>query len=460
MNTPPAGKWWVPRNYQSLALEFLSERPRANLYAEMGLGKTATMLHHIRSFGWRDVLIVAPKRVCEEVWPQEAQKWELFRGLEVASITGDEAERMAHALSLPRIACMNYESVDWLVDYLGENWPFTTVIADESTRLQGLRMRKGSKRAAALASVAFQKVERWYNLSGLPAPNGLGSLWGPQWYIDAGEALGRSFGAFEQRWFYRDVTARSPYADKKPFPHAQKEIEQRIRPKTLALRTEDWFDVAAPIENVIEVELPESAREKYRTMERQFYAEVEGGTVIASNAAVKSGKLLQLASGAVYHSKDQWSWVHDAKIEALRSIVTETGANLLVVYQYVSEAERIEKAFPQAVDIRQRKAIERWNDGEIPMLLAHPKSAGHGLNLQFGGHHIVFFSPTWDLELYAQVLERIGPVRQLQAGFNRAVFVHHILSRQTIDRVVKLRRESKAGIMELLLQAMANDRGG
>jgi len=126
----------------------------------------------------------------------------------------------------------------------------------------------------------------------------------------------------------------------------------------------------------------------------------------------------------------------------------------------VSEAERIEKAFPQAVDIRQRKAIERWNDGEIPMLLAHPKSAGHGLNLQFGGHHIVFFSPTWDLELYAQVLERIGPVRQLQAGFNRAVFVHHILARQTIDRVVKLRRESKAGIMELLLQAMANDRGG
>lgn len=453
----PTNRPWEPRPYQALALDFLARTPRANLYADMGLGKTSTCLELVRRLDLDDVLVLAPKRVAHEVWPVERTKWAPFGNLDIAAIQGLPGERHALlTLARPRIATINYDQLLWLVEWFGSRWPFKTIIADESTRLKGLRMVKGTKRSKALSEVAFDKVERWINLTGLPNPNGLPDLWGPQWFIDGGAALGRSYEAFTGRWCYFEATGgRGPYKKLKMFPHAQAEIEARMRPSTLSVRAKDWFDLEEPLENTVYVSLEGKARAHYKTMERNFYATLAEGLVTAANCAVKSGKLIQMASGAVYHAEDQWAPIHDEKIEGLRSIVAETnGANLFVVYQFIHERERILAEFPKAVDIKTPGAIVRWNKGEIRMLLCHPKSAGHGLNLQDGGHHIVYFSPTWDLELHAQVLERIGPVRQLQSGYDRPVYVHHLIARGTIDEVVKKRREDKADVVDALLEAM------
>jgi SNF2 family DNA or RNA helicase len=323
--------------------------------------------------------------------------------------------------------------------------------------LKGFRLRYSTKRSKALARFAH-RTDRWINLTGTPSPKGLTDLWGPQWFVDGGAALGRSYTDFENRWFYRQARGRTQYQEIKAHDWAQQDIENRLRKTTLSIRAKDWFDIKEPIENIVWVELPPAVRTQYKQMERHFYSEFERGAVTAANCAVKVTKLLQIVSGAVYHGDGAASWVHDAKIEGLKSIVEETaGANLLVVYQFVSELNRLVHAFPKAVDIRDAGAIEQWNAGDVRMLLCHPASAGHGLNLQDGGHHIVYFTPTWDLELYAQVLERIGPVRQMQSGYDRPVYVHHILARATVDTLVKTRREGKATLMELLLDALRGE---
>jgi len=446
---------FTPRSYQTIAKDFLKSTPRANLYADMGLGKTATILWLIEELDLDDVLIVAPKRVIENVWPQESELWDEFRGLNVHSIMGTDLERKRHLLSLPRVSCINYDNILWLMSHI-EDWPFKTVICDESTRLKGFRTTQGTKRSQALAKVAHVKVQRWINLTGTPNPNGYGDLWGQQWFVDGGQAMGRSFSACLQRWFYMDPLRKGHYRKVHMLPGAQKEIDARLKPTTLAIRTADWFDLAKPIENVLYVDLPAPARREYARMERQFFAQLEGGVITAANAAVKSNKLLQLANGAVYHQDGRWSWVHDEKIEALRSVIEESGrANILLAYHYVSDVERLREVFPDAVEIREPGAVERWNKGEISLLLAHPKSAGHGLNLQHGGNTIVFFGDDWNLEDHLQILERIGPARQKQSGYDRPVFVHHILARNTLDEVVARRRTSKASLMECLLEAMA-----
>jgi hypothetical protein len=453
---------FTPKPYQGVALDFLKATPRANLFADMGLGKTAVVLSLIREFGLDDVLVVAPLRVAKCVWPAEQHKWNQFQGLGVEWIGGTttvaKTERQIHLLATPRIATINYEILVKMMMELGTSWPFKTVVCDESRRLAGFRIRYSTKRSRALARYAHDRVERWINLTGTPNPNGLTDLWGPQWFIDGGKSLGRTYGDFQDRWFYRSPRRKTPqYAELLPHAHAQKEIEDRMRATTLSIRARDWFDVREPVENVVWIDLPASVRFKYREMERHFYAEFERGVVTAANCAVKVGKLLQIVSGAVYHAQGDPSLVHDEKLEALRSIAVETSANLLIVYQYVSELERIKRWFNDAVDIRDKGAIDAWNRGEISKLCCHPSSAGHGLNLQDGGHHIVFFTPTFDAELYNQVLQRIGPVRQLQSGYDRLVYVHHILARGTIDTAVKTRREGKETLMELLLDHMRGE---
>jgi SNF2 family DNA or RNA helicase len=447
---------FTPRPYQTQALDFLKVTPRANLYAGMGLGKTATILALVKALDLWNVLIIAPKRVTELVWPDEALKWDQFKDLNVEPITGEDSiVRTRHMLAAPRVACINYDNIIWLAALLERRWPFTTVIADESTRLKGLRTEQGAKRASALSTVAFNGVERWINLTATPTANGLLDLWGPQWFVDGGASLGLSYYAYEQRWFYRQAKDKSPYARLKPFNHSQKEIEERIKPTTLSIRTEDWFDIAKPIEHRIYVDLPAETRAEYRRMQRELIAYIESEPITAANAAVKSGKLLQLANGAIYKNDARYIEAHDEKLEALKSIVTETmKANLLVVYHYRSDLARIKNKFKYAVEIRDKDAVARWNKGEIQMLLVHPRSAGHGLNLQHGGHHIVYFGVDWNLEEHVQVLERIGPVRQMQSGFKRSVFVYYILARNSIDDVVMERQESKRDLMESLLTAL------
>jgi len=345
------------------------------------------------------------------------------------------------------------------------------VLVHNCTRLKGLRVSlqtsskgkefvkgQGSVRAKALAQVAFTKVRRWISLTGSPAPNGVVDLYGQQWFIDRGQRLGSSFNAFRDRWF-RSVPTSSGYTQLEPLSFAQKQIEDKLKDCTITVDAKDWFDIKAPIERIVGITLPPKARAIYDRMEKELFAEIETHEVEVFNAGGKSNKCLQIGSGAVYVDTEtkQWVEVHDEKIDALKSIVAETnGEPLLVSYQYIPERERILKAFPKAVMLDKGDKVEKaWCAGKIPMLVVHPASAGHGLNLQDGGRILVDFSTGWNLEYDEQVIERIGPTRQLQSGHDRAVFRYRIVAEDTIEADSVLPRiKSKASVQESLKNAM------
>lgn len=448
---------FTPRAYQRQAVEHLLDTPRCALWAGMGLGKTVSTLSAVDTLQLvdpRPVLVLAPLRVARSTWPDEARKWAHLHRIDVAPVVGNETQRLA-ALALDRpVYATNYEQLPWLIERLGHRWPFGTVIADESTRLKSFRLTQGGKRAQALARVAHKHVDRWINLTGTPSPNGLIDLWGQTWFLDAGGRLGRSFSAFVQRWFR---LSHDGYRYE-PLPFAQEQIQDKLRDLCLTIDPRDHFDLRAPIVNNIYVDLPPRARRLYRDMERELFAQIEQYGVEAFNAASRAIKCLQLANGAAYVDEKavEWRVVHDAKLEALGDIVEEAaGAPVLVAYHFRSDLARLQRAFPQGrVLDQQPQTIADWNAGRIPLLFAHPASAGHGLNLQDGGNTLVFFGHWWNLEERTQIVERIGPVRQAQAGHDRPVFIHNIIARDTVDELVIARTESKRSVQDTLLEAL------
>lgn len=457
-------KTFVPRPWQPPMIEHMLTNPRCAVWAKMGAGKTASTLAAAKSFGMFDafpVLILGPKRVARNVWPSEPQAWSDFQHLRVVSIEGTQTERFAALAQKSDFYSINYEQLPWLVNHLGiKNWPFKTIIADEATRLKGFRLRQGGQRTAALAKI-MPRVERFVELTGTPSPNGLKDLWGQFWFLDGGERLGRTHEAFKDRWF---KPSKSGYGIE-PFPFAEQEIHALVA--DLAITIDPWDYLPAdqkrvPIEKDIVVDLPPAARRMYDEMERRMYLEIEHalGTheIEAVNAASRTLKCLQLAAGAVYtDATGGWEPVHDAKIEALESIVEEAnGEPVLVAYQFKSDLARILKHFgkrARALDDK-KDTEDAWNRGEIPILLAHPASAGHGLNLQRGGRILVDFSSGWDLEHDDQIIERVGPMRQLQAGLDRAVYRYRIMANRTVDFLVAERRATKRSVQDLLLEAM------
>lgn len=459
---------FTPRPYQRLAMDFLQSTPRCNLWAGMGLGKTSTCLTYLEIDynvlgNDRPTLVLAPKRVAASTWPDEVRKWRHLRGLEVVSATGAlETRKLALGRDVP-VVCTNYDNLVWLREHYKDHnraWPFGRVIADESTRLKSYRTRQGGARAQAIAQVAHKDVTQWWNLTGTPSPNGLEDLWGQQWFVDAGQRLGRTFSAFQQRWF-RPLRA-GQFHKWVPAEFAQEQIQERLADCSLTIDPHDWFDLREPIVNIIEVDLPASARAKYRELERELFMQLDAGQEVeVFNAAALTLKCLQLANGAVYLDPDRYGpdtaiEVHDAKLEALESIVEEAGgAPILVAYHFKSDLARLQRAFPQGRHLdADPETISAWNAGHIPLLFAHPASAGHGLNLQDGGNTIVFFGQWWDLEQHDQIIERIGPVRQLQAGHDRPVFIHYLVARDTVDELVMARRTSKRAVQDILLEAM------
>jgi SNF2 family DNA or RNA helicase len=455
-------KIYVPRGYQDLITDFEVGTDRVNVFAGMGLGKTVstmTALERLYLAGESEpTLVLAPLRVAQSTWPDEAKKWMHLRNIEVQPILGPK-DRRTVALNNRNasIFTINYENLPWLVDWYKHNpkpWPFATVVADESTKLKGFRSRQGTARAKAIASVAHTKIRRWVNLTGTPAPNGLKDLWGQQWFVDGGTRLGRSYSAFTQRWFKPSYDGFGVEA----LPGSQEAIQAAIADCSLSLEAKDWFDIKEPIKNVIPVHLPVKAMQQYRDMEKKMFLELEAEVEIeALNAAAKTQKCLQLANGAVYtDDSHNWQEIHDAKIQALDDIIEESGgAPLLVAYHFKHDLARILHTFPYARTLdSDPSTITDWNAGRIRVLLAHPASAGHGLNLQDGGNILVFFSVNWNLEEHQQIIERIGPTRQMQAGHDRPVFIHYILAHGTLDYDVLDRLETKRSVQDSLLNAM------
>ena len=764
-----ASKPFTPHPYQLDIIDFITSNARCAVWAGMGSGKSVSTLTALEHLSLVEevypALVLAPLRVARTTWPDEVAKWVHTEHLRIVPVTGNVKQRLTSLTKAADVYTTNYEQLPWLVEHYGDKWPFKTVVADEQTRLKSYRTRQGSKRAKALAQVAHTKVSRFIGLTGTPSPNGLADLWGQTWFVDRGERLGRTYSAFEARWFSKGWDGFSV----SPLPTAQKEIEGRLKDVCL---TVTGLPVDEPIVNNIYVELPSDARDTYDDMEKEMFMEIEEFGVEALNAAAKTmkcldgdtdvltdrgwvplrlctardrlwdgiewvnslglvcqgykpvvdcwgvnmtsdhkvltsggwrtaqeildaepsqrphrkeyrlpddlekmrvaehsrnkrsghmvgalrmwkrvraswrdieepqaghfhvvrvqtqrgvvgrtgysrhdgdaavdhmaehaiplrkperqglaelrcqrnyslrrmakvvcsllgrhgvnlpvwadpganrreprlrpGKLqmglpartgkqhpfqrahndalgrndggrggeeswgkerhsvsahsiglartstargpdtlvydlvnagprhrfmvrgttgltfivhncLQIASGAAYiDDKKNWREVHDEKIEALRSVVEEAaGAPVLVAYHFKSDLARLQAAFPKARTLDADPAtIHQWNEGRIPLLLAHPASAGHGLNLARGGNILAFFSLNWSLENYMQIIERIGPMRQKQEGLDRPVFVHHIMARDTVDDMVLERLASKRDVQDILLEAM------
>ena len=454
---------FTPRKYQHAIIDHVLELPRCAVWAGMGMGKSVSVLTALDILELTEpgpALVLAPLRVAASTWPDEARKWDHLRNVEISAVVGTPAERRAALKRPATIYTTNYDNLPWLIEHLGDKWPFRKVVPDESTKLKGFRLRQGGVRARALGKIAHLKIARFIELTGTPSPNGLQDLWGQAWFLDKGVRLGRSFEAFKSRWFQTIVTGSDRNAVRlEPLPFAQEQIEDRLRDLCLSLDPRDYFDISEPIVNIVRVELPAKARRLYRDMEREMFLALDCGTEIeAFNAASKTIKCLQLANGAVYTDDkgSAWAEVHDAKLQALESVIAEAaGMPVLVAYHFKSDLARLQRAFPagRALD-KDPQTIRDWNAGKIPVMFAHPASAGHGLNLQDGGHILAFFGHWWDLEQYQQIIERIGPTRQAQAGHNRAVFIHHIVATGTVDEIVMARRESKREVQDLLLEAM------
>jgi SNF2 family DNA or RNA helicase len=439
---------------------------KSMIWASMGAGKTLATLIAIDMLLTTDfdhtypVLIVAPLRVAKTVWKQEAAKWETTKHLRVKVIEGTPKQRLKQMFALDaEIFVINFENLIWMCDYFQHRFPFKMVIVDESTKLKGYRTKQGSKRAQALARHAA-RTPRYVLLSGTPAPNGLLDLWGQSWFIDQGLRLGLSYRSYTNRWFKGKQIANHPGAiEYTPRPNARREITHLLNDVALTIDVKDYMDISEPVVNIIKVNLPAAAMKIYKGMERQMFAELESGELEVFNPAAKVNKCLQIANGAAYThtvTSREVEVIHDAKIAALESVIEEAaGHSVLVAYHFKSDLERLKAAFPQGRELdKDPKTVELWNEGKIPVLFAHPQSAGHGLNLARGGHILAFFSVYWDLETHAQIIERIGPTRQAQLNTGKATLLYYILADKTIDEDVMERLQSKKSLQDILLDSM------
>lgn len=449
---------FVARKYQELIADFIKAVKRCAVWSSPGTGKTGSTLTALDDLSYVEdiypALIVAPLRVARTTWPNEVRKWNHLKHLRVVVISGTLKERRAALRTPADIYTTNFEQLPWLVEELGDKWPFKTVVADEATKLKGFRLRQGTQRAKALARVAHTKIKRFIELTGTPSPNGLQDLWGQAWFIDKGDRLGRTFDAFKQRWFHASHTCFGVEAN----DNAQQQIQEALKDVCITIDAADWFQLEEPIVNKIMVELPPAAQVMYRQMEKQFFMELESGAQIeALNAAAKSMKMLQLCNGAMYlPDSDAWEVVHDQKLDAMEEIVEEAaGMPVLCLYNFKSDLARLKKRFPDGIDLSQKGALERAQAGEGRIWFGHPASMGHGVDgLQYHTNIMAFFGYSWSLENYLQAIERIGPTRQLQAGFKRPVFMHLIMAADTLDEVVIERLHSKREVQDVLMEAM------
>jgi SNF2 family DNA or RNA helicase len=425
----------------------------------MGTGKTSATLYTLDllkllgDIGTSPTLVIGPVRVARDTWPEEVAKWDQFKDLRIVALSGSPKQRIDALKRKADIYTISYELAPWLVTQYQAKWPFRQVVADESDRLKGFRMNQGGMRAHQLGRIAHNLTDRWINLTGTPAPNGLKDLWGQTWYIDKGERLGRTYSAFMNRWFRPKWSGHGV----EPMPHAGKEIHAALKDVCLTIDPKDYFDLKDPIVRTINVILPPKARALYKTLEKELFAEMGAlGNIEVFNAAALTNKCLQLANGAVYIDYPKWIPVHDEKIEALRSIEAESGGTpLLVAYSFKSDLARIKAAFPRAVELSTSAGMAAFRSGNAGIGLAHAKSMGHGIDgLQSVTNILVRYGHDWNLGERMQMLERIGPVRQMQAGLDRPVFVYDIIALETVDETVIQAHSSKRSVQDLLLEAM------
>lgn len=434
--------------YQERAVDFIAREGRCMLALGMGLGKSVSTLTAVSDmldgFVASKVLVIAPLRVANSVWAQEARLWRHLEHLRVSVCTGPERARIA-TLSLDAdVYVINRENVPWLIKHCGKRWPFDTIIIDESSSFKS----PSSQRFKALRKV-LPETERMVLLTGTPSPNGLLDLWPQMYLVDFGERLGRTMSAYKQRFFEADYFGRKF----EPRKGSDEKIHALLADKVLSMSAEDYLDLPLRLDSIVGVDMPPKVLGQYRDFERTMLTEVgDGEEVEALSAATLANKMMQWANGAIYTDETgRWAETHCAKLDALAEIVDDNpGENMLVAYTYKSDLERLNARFPDAVVLdKQQETIDAWNRGEISMLLAHPASAGHGLNLQKGGALCVWFGLNWSLELYQQFNARLH-----RQGQTRPVRIVHILANDTIDQRVMTVLRDKDAVQANLLNAL------
>lgn len=442
---------YQPHNYQHQAISFIKEHPQAAILLGMGLGKTIITLTAIwglllDTFEARRVLVIAPLRVARDTWPTEVLKWDHLEGLAVAVAVGTRQQRLDALTAQAMVTVINRENIGWLVKQVGTAWPFDMVVIDE---LSSFKNHKAT-RFKALSSVR-PHIHRIVGLTGTPAANGLEDLWAQFKLLDGGERLGRYITRYRERWFTPDRRNGMQIFSYKPRPGAEAEIYEAISDITLSMRTTDYLDLPELTITTHEVELSSSERKVYNQLVRDMVIDLDGAVVDAANAAALSGKLLQLASGAVYDENGEAIEVHDRKLDALEDLLeAANGQPLLVAYWHKHDATRIQAHFPHARLLQTAEDFDAWNAGEIPLALIHPASAGHGLNLQSGGHLLVWFSLTWSLELYQQTNARLH-----RQGQTQPVTITHLAAKNTIDEQVLAALAAKDTTQSRLIDAVA-----
>ena len=445
---------YEPHEYQKYATQFILTHPVAAVLLEMGLGKsviTLTALFDLCLYMFliRKVLVIAPLRVARDTWPSEIKKWDHLEGLTYSVVVGSEAERKAALMRTADIYIINRENVDWLVTKSGMTFDFDMVVIDELSSFKSWR----AKRFKSLLKVR-PYVKRIVGLTGTPSSNGLMDLWAEFRLLDLGKRLGRFITHYRNAFFTPDKRNGEVVFSYKPLPGAEQQIYDRISDITISMKSCDYLKLPECIINEVPVWMDDKEMEVYDTFREDMVAKIKDKEIDAANAAVLSGKLLQMANGAVYDEDKKPIHIHDRKLDALEDLLeAANGKPVLIAYWYQHDVDRIKERF-QVREIKTSKDIEDWNAGKISAAVIHPASAGHGLNLQTGGSTIIWFGLTWSLELYQQTNARLH-----RQGQKETVVIHHIIAKGTIDEQVMSALRKKEKTQDALIDAVKANLG-
>ena len=441
---------YQPHEYQQYATDFIIKNPTAAVFLEMGLGKSVIALTAIlelclERFEISRVLVIAPLRVARDTWPAEIQKWDHLKGLTYSVAVGTANERRAALRQKTFVHIINRENVQWLIEDSGIPWQYDMVVIDELSSFKSHQ----SKRFKSLMK-ARPGVRRMVGLTGTPSSNGLMDLWSEFRVLDMGKRLGRFITHYREQFFEPDRRNGMQVFSYRPRAGAEREIYRRIGDITISMRSADYLKMPECVMNTVPVKLDSTEYEVYEDMESKMVTELDGVEIDAVNAAALTGKLCQLANGAIYTPDGNTVFFHERKLDALEDLIEgANGKPVLVAYWYKHDLARIQERF-KVRELKSSKDITDWNAGKIPVAVIHPASAGHGLNLQAGGSTLIWFGLTWSLELYQQTNARLW--RQGQQA--ETVVIHHIITRGTVDEDVMQSLSEKDRSQAALMRAV------
>lgn len=448
---------YSPHDYQKIAEEKIIELPAVGLFLDMGLGKTVITLTAINKlmyemFAVSRVLVIAPKRVAEDTWSRESQKWDHLQHLKLSKILGTKEQRLQAVNADADIYVINRENVPWLVEECQKKrrWPYDMVVIDELSSFKSSK----SQRFRALKKVT-PLIKRIVGLTGTPTPNGLLDLWPQMYLLDRGQRLGKTITGYRDRYFNPGMRNGYTVFNWTPKEGADRAIQEKIKDICISMSASDYLILPKRMNNIIPVELSEQEKKLYRTMEKEQILSLDESEIVALTAATVTNKLLQMANGTVYDMDRNCKHIHDKKLEALEEILDVTDEPVLVFYNFQHDYDRLMERFRKLDPRRLNTAddIKDWNEGKVRLILAHPASVGHGLNIQDGGHIIIWFGLTWSLELYQQANARL-----YRQGQKKNVIIHHLVASGTIDEQVMAALEKKDTSQKALLEAVKSRR--